>query len=78
VYGEIELVKECASCGAAFDASRWEVAKSRALFSSRLVVCLAADSSSGTRPTFRQGCPKFIQVVEEVIGTGVREVLVGG
>ncbi len=78
VEGEIALVTECASCGADFEPLLWEVAKSRVLFSSRLVVALTADSSCGTRPTFRQGCPKLIQVVEEVVGTAVREILVGG
>lgn len=78
VEGEIALVTECASCGAGFDPFLWEVATSRTLFASRLVVSLAADSSRGTRPTFRQGCPRFIHVIEEVVGTAVCEILVGG
>ncbi len=78
VNGEFTVVKVCASCGTDFDPDRWEVAHSRALFSSRLVVALAADSSRETRPTFREGCPSLIRVVEEVVGTAVREILVGG
>lgn len=75
---EVVSLTECISCGADFDPCTWEPASTRTLFVSRLVVCLAADSSSANRPTFRQACPPLIRAVEAVVGTQVREMLVRG
>lgn len=75
---EIVMLEACPSCGGDFDPSRWETATTRALFVSRLVVCLTADSSQANLPTFHQACPDLIRVVEAVVGAKVREMLVRG
>lgn len=75
---ELVSIKECASCGAAFDAYSWERAPNRTLFSSSMVVALVADGSRSTRPSLRDGCPELVRCVEEVVGVAVREMLLRG
>jgi hypothetical protein len=66
----------CRSCGEDFEASRWNHSDSRVVFSSRLIIALTADGYSSSLPTFREGCPDFVEVVETAVGRPMQEVFV--
>lgn len=69
-------IEECISCGAPFEPSDWERASDRTLFESSLVVTLSADSFQQARPTFGEGCPRFVEMVRKVVEHEVREMFV--
>jgi len=70
----IVAIEECISCGVPFDPYAWERAEDRVLFRSRLIVSLSADSFGAARPTFADGCPQFVQTVQEVVDNDLREM----
>ena len=73
---EPSIEVHCQSCGEDFDAQRWRAGTSRVVFSSRLNIALTADGYANSLPTFRQGCPDFVSVVEDAVGRQMKEVFV--
>ncbi len=67
-------IRGCDACGETFDASTWPAAEAPRRFEARLLVSVEATRYERARPGLSDGCPAFVECVNEAVGRPLTEV----